>query len=225
MKYKSREANDKEIKVITSNPWIELKAIKLLSKVNQKYLGNKLYKVVSNKETIVFIKKDESYLVLEDSSKEIALHIQNKYLKWSGDQVPQFNEYFGYLINEYGFNYAAKVYRSAVTEENKFFYHGPVNIHSLYNDDICINFVCLVQRQEWDVYITEEYQDNQAYIRSGRYVSDGFKALKTYDDNEIRHLFKYGYVYSIAHYIKKDIQQYNEIYGVRIIGKYVKERI
>lgn len=219
MKYESRDANKHEIDIIKSSSWIEQKVMKLLCKTNQKYLRKKLYKVVKADETVVFIEKDNGYLVLNNSSKEHVIHLQNKYLKWSGDHIPLFKEHFGYLFNEYGFEFKMDKFKSAFTKEGKFFYHGPVHAYSLYNDKMCITFVYLMQRQEWDVYLNDVYTKSQTKIRSGKYLNEGFGNLKTINNSVSSKYKKYGYIYAIAFYIRKEVDTYNELYGVKLTPK------
>ena len=57
-----------------------------------------------------------------------------------------------------------------VDETGKRWFYGPYNCYYFYNDKVCINFVNLVQRQDWDVYITEEVLSDQNLIRKGKKV-------------------------------------------------------
>ena len=44
------------------------------------------------------------------------------------------------------------------------------NFSYFYNEKICINFIHLVQRQDWEVYITNEVLLDQTLIRKGEKV-------------------------------------------------------
>lgn len=74
---------------------------------------------------------------------------------------------FGFLIDNYDFSFAKIDLGNAVDKDGRFFFYGPLNAYQLYNDNICINILYLVQRQDYDVYITDKYCRDQKYIRNG----------------------------------------------------------
>lgn len=81
--------------------------------------------------------------------------------------------YFAFLLNEYGFTYVKNDLGNAYDAEGRFFFYGPVYAHSLYNDKICFNILNLVQRQEYDLFVTNSYSTNQVRIRQGDHI-DGW---------------------------------------------------
>lgn len=74
---------------------------------------------------------------------------------------------FDFLINNYGFEFAKEKLGDARDQSGKFFFHGPLNVYQIYNDNVCINILHLVQRDDYNVYITDRKSIDQVYIRSG----------------------------------------------------------
>ena len=78
--------------------------------------------------------------------------------------------YFTFLLTDYKFKFDKLELGDMVDETGKRWFYGPYNCYYFYNDKVCINFVNLVQRQDWDVYITEEVLSDQNLIRKGKKV-------------------------------------------------------
>ena len=109
-------------------------------------------------------------------------------------------ERFDFLFKDYGFKLEKIDLGNAIDENGKFFFYGPVYCYYIYNDDVCINILNLVQRQDYNIYITKNKSDDQTYIRKGVPVEG-------------------EYAYNIglfATYIKASIESTGEIYGFKI---------
>ena len=78
--------------------------------------------------------------------------------------------YFTFLLTDYKFKFDKLELGDMVDETGKRWFYGPYNCYYFYNDKVCINFVNLVQRQDWNVYITEEVLSDQNLIRKGKKV-------------------------------------------------------
>lgn len=107
---------------------------------------------------------------------------------------------FDFLFKDYGFKLEKIDLGNAIDENGKFFFYGPVYCYYIYNDDVCINILNLVQRQDYNIYITKNKSDDQTYIRKGVSVEG-------------------EYAYNIglfATYIKASIESTGEIYGFKI---------
>lgn len=57
-----------------------------------------------------------------------------------------------------------------VDKNGKLWFYGPLNAYQLYNDNLCINIVNLVQRGDFDIYITEKPSADQHYIFDGLHL-------------------------------------------------------
>ena len=67
-------------------------------------------------------------------------------------------ELFRFLLDDYGFHFAKSSLGDAVDQNGEFFFYGPLDAYCIYNERICINVLYLVQRQEYDIYITDAYK-------------------------------------------------------------------
>ncbi|MBQ9779388.1 MAG: hypothetical protein IJW00_00415 [Clostridia bacterium] len=74
---------------------------------------------------------------------------------------------FQFLIDDYGFTYAKNDLGNLVDKNGKLIFYGPLLAYQLYNENLCINIVNLVQRADYDIYITEKCNNDQHYIFSG----------------------------------------------------------
>lgn len=81
---------------------------------------------------------------------------------------------FDFLFKKYHFSFAKNDLGNAVDQNGNFFFYGPVYCYSIYNSDICISILKLVQRQEYDIYITKDFSLDQSYIRGGVSVEDEY---------------------------------------------------
>ena len=80
-------------------------------------------------------------------------------------------KYFSFLLTEYQFKFDKLELGDMVDENGKLWFYGPYNCYYFYNDKVCINFINLVQRQDWEVYITHEVLSDQNLIKKGEEVS------------------------------------------------------
>ena len=76
-------------------------------------------------------------------------------------------ELFQFLFDDYGFSYAKTDLGNLVDKSGKIIFYGPLDAYQLYNENLCINIVKLVQRGDYDIYITEKASDDQHYIFDG----------------------------------------------------------
>lgn len=81
---------------------------------------------------------------------------------------------FSFLIHDYGFTYAKEELGNAIDKDGEFFFYGPLNAYQFYNDKVCIHILHLVQRDDYDVYITDKKSADQVYIRNGIRAPDCF---------------------------------------------------
>ena len=80
---------------------------------------------------------------------------------------------FVFLISEHNFEFSKAELGDAVDASGRFFFYGPVYSYALWNGKVCINILELVQRQDYNIYITKELTQHQPTIRSGIAV-DGY---------------------------------------------------
>lgn len=74
---------------------------------------------------------------------------------------------FGFLLNDYDFKFSKEILEKATDKNGKFFFCGPLNLYQFYNENVCINILHLVQRDDCNVYVTDQKSKDQMYIRSG----------------------------------------------------------
>lgn len=74
---------------------------------------------------------------------------------------------FDFLLNTYGFSYSKEELGDAVDKSGKFIFYGPLNAYQFYNDNLCINILHLVQRDDYNVYITDKKSSDQVFIING----------------------------------------------------------
>ena len=74
---------------------------------------------------------------------------------------------FDFLLNTYGFSYSKEELGNAVDKNGKFIFYGPLNAYQFYNENLCINILHLVQRDDYNVYITDKKSANQVFIKNG----------------------------------------------------------
>ena len=90
------------------------------------------------------------------------------------DKEKKLMKYFGFLLTEYNFKFDKLELGNMVDENGKLCFYGPYNCYYFYNDVICINFLNLVQRQDWNIYITTKVLSDQNLINKGKAVSDEY---------------------------------------------------
>lgn len=86
------------------------------------------------------------------------------------DEEKRLMKYFSFLLTEYQFKFDKLELGDMVDENGKLWFYGPYNCYYFYNDKVCINFMNLVQRQDWNVYITHEVFSDQNLIKKGEAV-------------------------------------------------------
>lgn len=76
---------------------------------------------------------------------------------------------FDFMLRDHGFQFARNELGD-VRDPNtgKRVFYGPYNAYSIYNQSICINILHLVQRDDYEIFITDAYRADQRYIHSGR---------------------------------------------------------
>lgn len=74
---------------------------------------------------------------------------------------------FSFLFDDYGFHFAKGNLGNAVNKNGDFICYGPLEAYYIYNENVCINILYLVQRQDYDIYITDTYKADQVYIKNG----------------------------------------------------------
>lgn len=79
---------------------------------------------------------------------------------------------FSFLLTEYDFKFEKHEFGDKVDESGKLWFHGPFNGYYFYNDKVCINFMHLVQREDWYIYITKEVLADQNLIQRGEKVPE-----------------------------------------------------
>lgn len=112
-------------------------------------------------------------------------------------------KHFGFLIKEYDFEFNKFELGNYLGENGKVFFYGPFNCYCFYNESICINFLNLVQRQDWYITITNELSNNQTYIMNGYHI-------------ETQYCYNWDLLATV---MKNDIDQLREIFGHPIYKK------
>lgn len=79
-------------------------------------------------------------------------------------------ELFGFLLNDHGFVYSKEDLGDAVDKNGKFSFCAPLNAYQFHNENVCITILHLVQRDDYNVYITDRKSTDQPYILSGTAV-------------------------------------------------------
>ena len=87
-----------------------------------------------------------------------------------------------------------------VDETGKRWFYGPYNCYYFYNDKLCINFMNLVQRHDWCIYITKEVLDDQNLISKGKEVPQ-----------ELWYNWR-----KLASVIKEELAKSNSLFGVPV---------
>ena len=86
------------------------------------------------------------------------------------DEEKELMKYFTFLLTEYGFRFDKLELGDLVDENGKRWFYGPYNCYYFYNDKVCVNFLHLVQRQDWDIYVTDAVLSDQNLIKKGKAV-------------------------------------------------------
>ncbi len=116
------------------------------------------------------------------------------------DKEAYLMKFLDFLISEYGFKFSKKELGNLVDENGKLWFYGPYNCYYFYNENTCINILNLVQRQDWNIYITKDVLSDQNQINKGTEISS-----------------KYCYDLKLfASVIKHEIETHNTIFGFKI---------
>ena len=112
----------------------------------------------------------------------------------------EIKELFDFLFDDYGFQYVKIDLGNLVNRKGEIVFYGPLDAYQVYNDNLCINIVRLVQRNDYDIYITEKHSNDQHYIFNGMHLPTRF----AYD------------LSSFANHIKSELSIGNTIFGKTI---------
>lgn len=107
---------------------------------------------------------------------------------------------FSFLLTEYNFKFDKLYLGNLVDEDGRLWFYGPYNCYYFYNDKVCINFMNLVQRGDWNVYITSEVLSDQNRIKKGK---------------EVPSMLCYNWTL-FASTIKNELTDHQSILGIRI---------
>ncbi len=106
------------------------------------------------------------------------------------DEEQKLMKFFSFLLTEYNFKFDKLELGNMIDDNGKLWFYGPYNCYYFYNDVICINFLNLVQRQDWNVYITSNVLSNQNLIKKGKEVPSEYcynwSLLKASIRNELK---------------------------------------
>ena len=116
------------------------------------------------------------------------------------DEEKRLMKYFSFLLTEYQFKFDKLELGDMVDENGKLWFYGPYNCYYFYNDKVCINFINLVQRQDWEVYITHEVLSDQNLIKKGE---------------EVPRKLCYNWVL-LASVMKEELAKNNSILGIQL---------
>ena len=123
--------------------------------------------------------------------------VENINKKITCDETYSIMEHFSFLVKEYNFKFDKIALGDMRDENGKLWFYGPFNCYSFYNENVCINFMNLVQRQDWYITITKELSNDQIYIRKGQKIGD-----------------EYEYNWELlASVIKNDIENNGKVFG------------
>ena len=84
------------------------------------------------------------------------------------DREKDLMKHFAFLLTEHNFKFDKLELGDMVDENGKLWFYGPYNCYYFYNDKVCINFMNLVQRGDWCVYMTKEVLSDQNLINKGK---------------------------------------------------------
>ena len=123
--------------------------------------------------------------------------VENINKKITCDETYSIMEHFSFLVKEYNFKFDKIALGDMRDENGKLWFYGPFNCYSFYNENVCINFMNLVQRQDWYITITKELSNDQTYIRKGQKIGN-----------------EYEYNWELlASVIKNDIENNGKVFG------------
>ena len=95
-------------------------------------------------------------------------------------------EQFQFLFDDYGFSFAKNDLGNLVDKNGKVIFYGPLIAYQIYNKNLCLNIVNLVQRGDFDIYITEKVSADQHYIFDGMMVPSNFAYDRTLFASQVK---------------------------------------
>ena len=116
------------------------------------------------------------------------------------DEQAYLMAHFRFLLTEYNFKFDKLALGDMVDEKGYRVFYGPYNCYYFYNDKICINFLNLVQRQDWSVYITEQVLSDQNLIKQGKELSSNY----CYD------------MPLLSSVMKEELAKTNSVFGIQV---------
>ena len=163
------------------------------------YFSRNLYLIRNYELFELFINNKTSFLKYLYKYNDIHKMYKN-YLKDNSigfNQEVELRKFFEFLIFDYGFKFSKVNLGNLIDDEGKLIFYGPLVCYSFSNENICINFMYLFQRQDWYIRITKKLSDDQIYIRKGQKVEE-------------QYCYNFGLLAAV---IKSDITQNKEIFG------------
>ena len=95
-------------------------------------------------------------------------------------------EQFQFMFDDYGFSFAKVDLGNLVDKNGKVIFYGPLVAYQIYNENLCINIVNLVQRGDFDIYMTEKVSADQHYILDGMMLPSNFAYDRTLFANQVK---------------------------------------
>ena len=178
---------------------IQLIATLDLDKYLCTYFSKNLYLIRNHELFELFINDKAKFLNYLYKYNDVN-KMYKKYLKdnsFNYNQKMRIQKKFGFLINDYGFKFDETNLGNLIDDDGELVFYGPLICYYFYNENICLNFMYLVQRQDWYISITKKVSNDQIYI------SKGYKVEEQY-------CYNFGLLAAV---IKSDIIENNEIFG------------
>jgi len=79
---------------------------------------------------------------------------------------------FGFLTEEYGFQYCRTNLGNYTDRKGKLLFYGPYIAYSFYNAHFCLNILYLEQRDDYSVTVTQAFRPDGKNMEAGSAVSD-----------------------------------------------------
>lgn len=114
-------------------------------------------------------------------------------------------EYLKFLLDEYGFNYRFQMFDSFHD------FHGPIEAYSFYNRYGCFTLHHIVQRGEWELYISDHVSTNQSELTANKidltlYISRPCWRIRTF-------------LKRLSYSIKYQISSTGHFFGIQAINE------
>ncbi len=98
--------------------------------------------------------------------------IMNKMFSRKDETEERIKQLFGFLTEEYGFQYSRTDLGNYTDRNGKLLFYGPYIAYSFYNSHFCLNILYLEQREEYSVTVTQAFRPDGKYMEAGSAVSD-----------------------------------------------------